>query len=237
MQDDRTILKAVEVTKDFPIEGGILPVLKGVNLDVHKGEILAIAGKSGVGKSTLLHILGMLDVPSSGSVVYDGSDLAKLSTAGRAEVRSRHFGFIFQFYHLLPEFNAIENVLMPAMIGTGMLKWFAVRGAMRKRARMLLEKAGLGERLRHRPSQLSGGERQRVAIARALMNEPKILFCDEPTGNLDSKTSAEIVEMIWGLNRESGLTTIIVTHDESIAKKATRTARMVDGKMVQQSSG
>jgi lipoprotein-releasing system ATP-binding protein len=225
------LLKATGIAKEFSIEGGILPVLKGVDLEVRKGEILAIVGKSGVGKSTLLHILGTLDVPSSGSVVYDGEDVSALTTARRAEIRNHHFGFIFQFYHLLPEFTALENVLVPAMIDRGVVRWTAERGKLRSRARELLEGVGLGERLGHRPAQLSGGERQRVAIARAMMNEPNILFCDEPTGNLDSKTSAEIVERIWQLNREHGQTCVVVTHDESMAKKAKRIARMVDGRI------
>jgi lipoprotein-releasing system ATP-binding protein len=228
----KTILEGKDLTKDFPIVGGKLPVLKGVNLEIREGEILAIAGKSGVGKSTLLHILGVLDIPTNGSVIYHDRDLALLSTAERAEVRNRHFGFIFQFYHLLPEFTALENVLIPAMIGHGVLGWLGVRRTLRKRACDLLEKVGLSERLTHRPSQLSGGEQQRVAIARAMMNEPRILFCDEPTGNLDSQTSAEIVEMIWSLNRDTGQTCVIVTHDEMMAKEASRIVSMVDGKIV-----
>jgi lipoprotein-releasing system ATP-binding protein len=147
-------------------------------------------------------------------------------------VRNRDFGFTFQFYHLLPEFTSLENVLLPAMIARGLLPWFRGRAELRRRARELLAEVGLTERERHRPSQLSGGERQRVAIARALMNGPQILFCDEPTGNLDSRTGAEITEMLWRLNRDRGQTIVLVTHDEAMARDAHRIARMVDGKVV-----
>jgi lipoprotein-releasing system ATP-binding protein len=226
---DDILLKTEEVTREFKIEGGSLPVLKGVDIDVHRAEILAILGKSGVGKSTLLHILGALDVPSTGRVLYEGRDLASLSNAERAEVRNRNFGFTFQFYHLLPEFNALENVLLPAMISRSVLSWAKSRKTLRKRAEELLREVGLAERLKHRPAQLSGGERQRVAIARALMNEPEILFCDEPTGNLDTQTGAEIIEMLWRLNRDRKQTLVLVTHDESMAEDAHRIAVMVDG--------
>ncbi|MHC5037997.1 MAG: ABC transporter ATP-binding protein [Planctomycetota bacterium] len=227
------LLKAEGVNRDFKIEGGVLPVLKGVDLDVRRGEILSIVGKSGVGKSTLLHILGALDVPTSGIVVHNGRDLASLSPVERAEVRNRHFGFTFQFYHLLPEFNALENIMLPAMIGRGLLGWMRERRNIRKRAAELLSEMGLEERGKHRPSQLSGGERQRVAIARSMINEPEILFCDEPTGNLDSKTGAEIIEMLWRLNLDRGQTLVLVTHDDSLAKETDRIARMVDGKVVE----
>jgi lipoprotein-releasing system ATP-binding protein len=226
-----TILSAEGVTRDFEIDGGGLPVLKGVDLDVKGGEILTILGKSGVGKSTLLHILGALDVPTEGRVVHRGKDLAAMRASERAAVRNRSFGFTFQFYHLLPELTSLENVLLPAMIGKGFLAWMGARARMRDRAKGLLEEVGLTERLGHRPNQLSGGERQRVAIARALMNEPEVLFCDEPTGNLDSKTSAEIVEMLWRLNREKSQTIVLVTHDEAIADEGHRIVRMVDGRV------
>jgi lipoprotein-releasing system ATP-binding protein len=231
------ILVAEGVKKDFRIDGAVLPVLKSVDLEVRRGEILAIIGKSGVGKSTFLHILGALEVPSAGRVVYCGKDLAALPAGKRAEVRNRDFGFTFQFYHLLPEFNALENVLLPAMIGRGVWQWLRARTALRGRARDLLREVGLSERERHRPAQLSGGERQRVAIARALMNDPKILFCDEPTGNLDSKTGAEIVDMLWRLNRDRGQTIVLVTHDEAMARDAHRLARMLDGKITEVREG
>ncbi|MHC4598724.1 MAG: ABC transporter ATP-binding protein [Planctomycetota bacterium] len=228
-----SLLKTDGVTRDFKIEGGVLPVLKGVDLDVRPGEILAIIGKSGVGKSTLLHIMGALDVPTAGRVLYHDRDLASLSPSERADVRNRSFGFTFQFYHLLPEFNALENVLLPAMIRRGVLSWMKGRSEVKARARELLEEVGLKERMNHRPAQLSGGERQRVAIARALMNEPEILFCDEPTGNLDSRTGKEITEMLWRLNGDRGQTLVIVTHDETMAKDGHRLARMLDGKVTE----
>jgi len=227
------LLKAEEVTRDFKIAGGVLPVLKGVDMDVRRGEILVILGKSGVGKSTLLHIMGALDVPTAGRVLYAGRDLASLSRAERAGVRNLNFGFTFQFYHLLPEFSALENVLLPAMIGRGVLAWVRDRKKLKQRAAALLDDVGLSERTKHRPSQLSGGERQRVAIARAMMNEPDILFCDEPTGNLDTKTGEEITEMLWLLNRKRAQTLVLVTHDDAMASGAHRIATMVDGKVIQ----
>jgi lipoprotein-releasing system ATP-binding protein len=227
------LLKAEEVTRDFKIAGGVLPVLKGVDMEVRRGEILVILGKSGVGKSTLLHIMGALDVPTAGRVLYAGRDLASLSRAERAGVRNLSFGFTFQFYHLLPEFNALENVLLPAMIGRGVLAWVRDRKMLKQRAAALLDDVGLSERTKHRPSQLSGGERQRVAIARAMMNEPEILFCDEPTGNLDTKTGEEITEMLWLLNRERAQTLVLVTHDDAMTSGAHRIATMVDGKVIQ----
>ncbi len=232
-----TILEAKGITRDFKIEGASLSVLKGVDLGVKEGEILVVLGKSGVGKSTLLHILGALDVPTTGAVEYEGRDIASLSASERAGVRNRHFGFTFQFYHLLPELNALENVMLPTMIGTGLFAWFKSRKQIRARARQLLADVALDEREKHRPTQLSGGERQRVAIARALMNEPRILFCDEPTGNLDSRTSAEIKTMLWRLNLERKQTMVLVTHDEAMAEEAHRVARMVDGKVTQVKSG
>ena len=231
------LLVAEGIRKEFRIDGAALAILKGVDIDVRPGEILAIVGKSGVGKSTFLHILGALEVPTGGSVAYRGKDLAALSPGKRAEVRNRDFGFTFQFYHLLPEFTALENVLLPAMIARGVLPWFRARGELRRRARELLAEVGLTDRERHRPSQLSGGERQRVAIARALMNGPRILFCDEPTGNLDSRTGAEITEMLWRLNRDREQTIVLVTHDEALARDAHRIARMVDGKVVEVREG
>ncbi|MHC4779585.1 MAG: ABC transporter ATP-binding protein [Planctomycetota bacterium] len=227
------ILKIEGVTRDFKMEGGTLQVLRGVDLCVREGEVLSIIGKSGVGKSTLLHIMGALDVPSGGRVLYSGKDLASLSPSERAGVRNRSFGFTFQFYHLLPEFNAVENVLLPAMIARGVMAWIRGRGELKRRARELLEEVGLSERMHHRPTQLSGGERQRVAIARALMNEPQILFCDEPTGNLDTNTGSEITEMLWRLNKDRGQTLVIVTHDESMAQDAHRVAHMLDGKVTE----
>ena len=200
-----------------------LHVLKGIDLTIEKGRIISIVGPSGAGKSTLLHLLGGLDVPTSGEVILKGMDLYKLDDEKRAKVRNEMLGFVFQFYHLLPEFTALENVVLPVLI-KGMPK----KGAS-DYAKKLLQDVGLGERLNHKPSELSGGEHQRVAIARALVNEPEIVFCDEPTGNLDSKTGSEIQELLWRINREKGETLIIVTHDEKIARYADRIIHIEDG--------
>lgn len=200
-----------------------LHVLKGIDLTIEKGRIISIVGPSGAGKSTLLHLLGGLDVPTSGEVILKGMDLYKLDDEKRAKVRNEMLGFVFQFYHLLPEFTALENVVLPILI-KGMPK----KGAS-DYAKKLLEDVGLGERLNHKPSELSGGEHQRVAIARALVNEPEIVFCDEPTGNLDSKTGSDIQELLWRINREKGETLIIVTHDEKIAGQADRIIYIEDG--------
>jgi len=203
--------------------------LQRINLSVEKGEIVVIVGASGAGKSTLLHILGILDTPTSGSVIYKGINLNTLSAKKQAEMRNRIFGFVFQFYHLLPDFTALENVLLPGFIGGGFSKRKAENKDYASRAISLLERVGLGDRLTHKPSQLSGGERQRVAIVRALVNNPELLLCDEPTGNLDTKTGHEIRELIWDLNKTLNQTVVIVTHDEEIAKHAGRVVRIVDG--------
>ena len=200
-----------------------LRVLKGIDLTIEKGRIISIVGPSGAGKSTLLHLLGGLDTPTSGEVILKGMDLYKLDDDKRAKVRNEMLGFVFQFYHLLPEFTALENVVLPILI-----KGTPKKGAS-DYAKKLLQDVGLGERLNHKPSELSGGEHQRVAIARALVNEPEIVFCDEPTGNLDSKTGGEIQELLWRLNKEKGETLIIVTHDEKIARYADRIIHIEDG--------
>ncbi len=231
------LLSAEAVTKDYRVGAGPLPVLRGVSLDVRPGEVLAVVGRSGVGKSTLLHILGILDAPTSGKVLYKGEDLSSAPPARRAAVRNREFGFVFQFYHLLPEFTALENVLMPALVGAGPLAWLSRRRGARARAGDLLRQVGLEGRARHRPNQLSGGEQQRVAIARALMNEPAILFCDEPTGNLDSATAKEIMDLIFKLNAERRQTCVLVTHDETVARECHRIARMVDGRVAEVVAG
>ena len=222
-------LKAIDIHKSYVVGRRPLHVLRGANLTVEKGELLTIAGASGVGKSTFLHILGALDEPDRGKVLYDGKDIFRLSHARQDAIRNRTFGFVFQFYYLLPEFTALENVLMPAMVGHSVLSWVGARARLRRKARELLTRLGLGKRLRHRPSQLSGGEQQRVAIARALINDPPILLCDEPTGNLDEKTSEGIMNAIWQLNRETGQTTIIVTHNRELAQRADRVVHLTDG--------
>ncbi|WKZ17670.1 MAG: ABC transporter ATP-binding protein [Candidatus Jettenia sp. CY-1] len=228
-----SILQAINVFKEYTSGERTLPVLHGVNLSVEKNEIVAIVGASGAGKSTLLHILGILDTPTSGSVLYKGINLTKLSAKKQAETRNRTFGFVFQFYHLLPDFTALENVLLPSLIGSGFSNSEISDKNYKSKALSLLERVGLGNRVTHKPSQLSGGERQRVAIVRALINDPEILLCDEPTGNLDTKTGHEILELIWDLNRTSHQTLIIVTHDEEIAKHAGRIVRIIDGRILE----
>jgi lipoprotein-releasing system ATP-binding protein len=221
------LLEVRGVHKSYPSGETTLHVLKGVDLAVRHGEILAIVGPSGVGKSTLLHIMGTLDRPDSGSVFLEKQDLFLLSENARARMRNRGIGFVFQFYHLLPEFTAIENVVMPAMVfGNGA---FGGKKERDERAAELLEAVGLKDRMKHKPSELSGGEQQRVAIARALMNKPCLVLADEPSGNLDMRTSAELHQLIGTLNRSSGQTFVIVTHDEELSKIAHRRLGMLDG--------
>jgi lipoprotein-releasing system ATP-binding protein len=218
------MLEAIELTKIYKLGTNVLEVLKGINLRVDKGEILGIVGPSGAGKSTLLHLLGGLDEPTKGAVKLEGQDISKLNDKQRAQLRNRQFGFVFQFYHLLAEFTALENVILPAIIGNR-----EGRRKIRDKAAQVLKKCGLAERLNHRPSELSGGEQQRVAIARALINTPQILFCDEPTGNLDTETGLQIKDLLWQLNREYNATLIIVTHEQELVKDATRTVHLKDG--------
>lgn len=227
--NSKSLLQAIDLFKEYKNGERTVPVLHGINLSIEQGEIVAIVGASGAGKSTLLHILGILDTPTSGSVIYKGLNLTQLSAKRQADMRNRIFGFVFQFYHLLPDFTALENVLLPGLIGSGFSSWKAVNRNYRDRAISLLKRVGLGNRLTHKPSQLSGGERQRVAIIRALINNPELLLCDEPTGNLDTKTGHEIRELIWDLNKTLNQTVVIVTHDEEIAKHAGRIVRIVDG--------
>ncbi len=192
-------------------------------------------GASGAGKSTLLHILGILDTPTSGHVSFKGKNLNIFGQKELAEKRNRIFGFVFQFYHLLPDFSALENVLMPRLIGKKFFKTISKEEHTEK-AVQLLERVGLGNRINHRPNELSGGEKQRVAIVRALMNDPEILLCDEPTGNLDTKSGREIQELIWELNENTKQTVVIVTHDERFAKSAGHVIRMADGKIIDYTS-
>jgi lipoprotein-releasing system ATP-binding protein len=234
MSDERNakapILKAVEVYKAYGKAHTRVEVLRGINMELADGEMLAVVGASGAGKSTLLHVLGALDAPDSGEVLYRNESISKMWNGRRDLVRNRIFGFVFQFYHLLGEFTALENVLMPELIRRGVFAWPAVRSEARKAAADLLEQFGLGNRLTHRPSELSGGEQQRVALARALIGRPEILLCDEPTGNLDSKTGKEIIDMLLELNRQ-GQSMVVVTHDRGLAALAHREATLADGKI------
>jgi len=224
------ILNVSGLHKSYHLGASEVQVLKGASLTVQRGEFLAITGASGSGKSTLLHLMGALDVPDRGHVTFDGKELFAGSSAERDHLRNVHFGFVFQFYHLLPELSAMENVLLPAMVRYSIPAWLRRRPECRGRAKKLLEDMGLKGRLRHRPNELSGGELQRVAIARALINEPQVLLADEPTGNLDARTGKGILELLQGLNRD-GQTVVMVTHDARVAGAADRVISLVDGKM------
>jgi len=233
---DEVVLGVEDVTKSFKLGRQTVEVLRGVNLRVRRGDFLAIRGSSGAGKSTLLHILGLLDRPTSGSVSYEGRDVSGAGERARTRLRATEFAFVFQFYYLLPEFTALENVCIPAVIaGTRSHAEVRGRGARKQRARELLERVGLGHRLGHLPNQLSGGERQRVAIARALMNQPRIVFCDEPTGNLDSRSASGIHELLHDLNESLSQTIVVVTHEPAMADVARRRIVMSDGRVDEES--
>jgi lipoprotein-releasing system ATP-binding protein len=208
-----------------------VPVLRGVDLEVERGELVAIAGASGSGKSTLLHVLGLLDGPDAGSVWLDGERIDNRPDRHRDGLRNRTFGFIFQFYHLLPELSALENVMMPRLIRNGVLSYLGQRRSIRAEAAALLERVGLGHRMHHLPSELSGGEVQRAAIARALAGGPSIVLADEPTGNLDAATGQTVLDLLRDLNRERGLTMMMVTHDIQIAQQADRIVRLAEGRI------
>ena len=221
------MLKVESLTKSYPTATGDLTVLKSVSFDLERGESLAILGPSGSGKTTLLGLCAGLDRPSTGNVVVAGESIGQMNEDERARVRNEHVGFVFQNFQLIPTLTAVENVLVPLELrGEG--------GAeAEKMAAALLTRVGLGERIDHYPVQLSGGEQQRVALARAFINAPKILFCDEPTGNLDGATADTVVELIFELNREKGTTLVMVTHDLELAEKCGRVLRLRSGEVVQ----
>ncbi|MCG2709675.1 MAG: ABC transporter ATP-binding protein [Thermodesulfovibrionales bacterium] len=210
--------------KSFFLPAGEVKVLSGIDLSISRGEMLAIVGVSGAGKSTLLHIMGTLDEPTSGNVLYENKDVFSLDDYSLAGFRNKSIGFVFQFHHLLPEFTAYENVLMPGLINMSGYE------EIKERAEMLLGELGLSERKNHRPGELSGGEQQRVAVARALINEPKVVFADEPTGNLDAHTGEELFKLLLRLNEKKGITFVIVTHNESLSRQCHRVLEMADGK-------
>lgn len=227
---EKYIIQIKNLTKIFG-DGVEIKALDGVDLNIEQGEFLAIVGPSGSGKSTLLNQIGILDTPTSGTILLDGVDVTKMSDKQRSVTRNKQLGFIFQYHHLLPDFNALENVMMPMLIS-------GVKSSKaRETARKMLDEVGLGDRMKHRPNQLSGGQNQRVAIARALVNKPSIVIGDEPTGNLDTKASENIYELLRRLNREHNQTFILVTHDERMAAKTERIIRLVDGRIVEDSGG
>ena len=217
------ILRTNDLHKSYDLGRRLIEVLHGVSLEISEGEFLSLQGASGTGKSTLLHLLGGLDDPTSGEVFASGQSLSAMSSARLAKWRNDEVGFVFQSYHLLPEFDALENVLLPAHMA------HANRAESQKRAESLLERVGLAKRMSHLPAELSGGEQQRVALARALINRPQLLLADEPTGNLDSKTGGEVLDLLCELQSEANLTMIIATHDDKVAKRARRTVQLVDG--------
>lgn len=217
------VLQTLDLRKSYLSGSMELPVLEGIDITVRAGEIISIVGASGVGKSTLLNLMGALDRPTGGTVLYEGQDVFKLTNRELARFRNGELGFVFQFHHLMPEFSAIENVMMPALIA-GKKKEEA-----RKLAAELLKNVGLEGREQHRPSELSGGEQQRVAVARALVNDPKVVLADEPTGNLDRKTSEEVHNLLWELNERINQTFVIATHNENLAERCDRIIKLADG--------
>jgi len=219
------LLSARALTKTYLLGKRSLDVLRGVDLDVARGELLALRGASGAGKSTLLHLIGGLDSPNAGEILFDGRDLAGFSERQLTQFRNRRVGFIFQAYHLLPELDALENVCLPARMAR------LNRSTVEARGRDLLARVGLKDRLDHKPSELSGGEQQRVAIARALINQPELILADEPTGNLDSRTGGEIIELLKSLRAEKQTTLVIATHDAKVAAHAGRVIELVDGRI------
>ena len=218
------LLEAVDLKKWYRMGGQTLEVLRGVSLRIHAGELAVIVGPSGAGKSTLLHLLGGLDKPSGGEVLFEGKSLSSMGEREASLLRNRAFGFVFQFYHLVPELTASENVMLPAWIGRS-------KTGVKERADQLLDQVGLSRRADHVPAELSGGEQQRVAIARALMNKPRAVFCDEPTGNLDSATGEGILELLLQLNKEQGTTLVVVTHEPAITKVARNVFSLKDGQL------
>lgn len=225
------ILRVRDLRKNYRSGETTLEVLRGVDFDLAAGEFVSIVGQSGSGKSTLLHLMGLLDAADSGEIALEETRIDRLPSARRDRLRNSAIGMVFQAYHLLPELDALENVLAPLMVRHGVIEWLRVRREARARAADLLTRFGLGGRLHHKPRQLSGGEMQRVAIARALVTQPRVLLADEPTGNLDEATGGEILDTLCELNRADGLSIVLVTHDAAIARRADRIVRLAAGRV------
>ncbi len=231
----RQILTVKNLKKTFSTKAGSLDVLKGIDFSASEGEIIAITGASGAGKSTFLHVIGTLEPPTSGEIIYkfDGEiNPSKLTADALSNFRNKHIGFVFQFHYLLPEFNVIENVIMPELISYGFRNKKKNYQQLKKKAFEILKNLGIDSRAYHRPGELSGGEQQRVAVARALFKNPSVVLADEPTGNLDSRSAQELFMLFQKINEETGTTFIIVTHNESLAQKCTRRLKMVDGVLI-----
>jgi len=231
MHGSQPLLTALNLRKNYVKHANKIEVLRGVDVDVAEGEFLSVIGQSGSGKSTMLHLLGTLDRPDDGSIHLEGRRIDNLPAQDRDQLRNRTFGFIFQFYHLLPEFNTLENVLTPAMIANSVWSWWGQRRAFKKQAAEMLERVGLSHRLTHKPKELSGGEMQRAAIARALINRPRILLADEPTGNLDLGNGQHIMTLLRDLNRQDRLTIVMVTHNLDLVHGTDRMVRLLDGRV------
>ncbi len=227
----KPLLSSRGLKKSYRKGKHVIEVLRGVDFEIQPNKFTAIIGQSGSGKSTLLHLLGTLDAPDAGEIYFEGNRIDNLPQRARDVLRNHHFGMVFQFYHLLPELSAVENVLIPRMIAEGALKYWFNRRRHVDRAKQLLETVGLAHRASHKPSEMSGGEMQRTAIARALISDPRVLLADEPTGNLDRQTGKEIMEILRSLNREQNLTIVMVTHDQSIAAQADHVVELVEGRV------
>jgi len=231
MKDECPLLEACGLHKTYRKNADQVRVLRGLDLEVGAGEFACVVGASGSGKSTMLHLLGTLDKPDQGEIRLEGERIDNLPSERRDRLRNQTFGFIFQFYHLLPELSTLENALVPHMIGHSLWSWLGQRRVIRRRGEELLDRVGLGHRLRHRPRELSGGEMQRAAIARALVNQPRILLADEPTGNLDAANGKEVIRLLRDLNRQDGLTIIMVTHNLDLVAGTDRVVRLVEGRV------
>ncbi len=237
MHGTMPLLSALNLKKTYVKHANRIEVLRGLDLDVAEGEFLAVIGNSGSGKSTMLHLLGTLDQPDDGCIHLEGRRIDNLPAHERDQLRNRTFGFIFQFYHLLPELSTLENVLAPAMITHGVWSWWANRRDLRRQATEMIERVGLSHRLTHKPKELSGGEMQRAAIARALINRPRVLLADEPTGNLDTANGQHVMKLLRDLNQQEGLTIVMVTHNLDLVHDTDRVVRITDGRIEQAEKG